>query len=195
MGYRLPPISVTGEIITAAWGNDARDSLTETANLYAYFPARGADVPIGEFVTPATLEQREVMDAGWASELVYRDAADSAAQWTIPVPWLAVTAPDIIFVVRWLSLLQTTGDVVWNLNVGFLGEGDVFPQSGGGNRTVTTGARSTAMEIDEASFTALTATGAPNDIMVARLTRDADNVADTLVGDAHVLDMLAVIAP
>ena len=27
MAYSLPPIAVTGEIITAAWGNDVRDAL------------------------------------------------------------------------------------------------------------------------------------------------------------------------
>ena len=195
MAYRLPPIAVTGQIITAAWGNDARDSLVETAKLFAYFPARGADVPIGQFMRPATLRLREVMDAGWASELLFDDSEDTAAIWTIPVPWLAVAAPRLTFIVRWLSLVETTGSAVWDLSVGFFGAGDTFPQAGTIARSATAPAPANATEIDETNFAQLTATGATNDIMVVRLTRDADNAADTLVGDAHVLDMLAVIAP
>ena len=41
MTYSLPPIAVTGEIITAAWGNDVRDSLAETAAAKATTAGRG----------------------------------------------------------------------------------------------------------------------------------------------------------
>ena len=197
MAYSLPALAVTGDIIASAWGNDVRSSLQETARLPGWLPASAAKLPLGTYETPATATDVETQNGGLWAELRYGDAATEVAEWVLPMPWLATTAPQLTPRLYWRSATATTGSAVWQVRVVAIGGGDAWSDvTGGTTAQVTAAVPGTVDRIRETVFTPFGVTGAAaNDLMRIRLSRLGGNAADDLVGAASVIGMLLTSRP
>lgn len=119
--------------------------------------------------------------------LVFDQTNDEFAQATVGMPsnWDGGTITAKFY---WLAPLGS-GDVVWTLQARAFANGSVLDQAFGALVSVTdTLSANSQVQISSAT-SAITLAGSPaaGDLVIFQLSRDANNVADTLTDDAYLL--------
>lgn len=211
MAYSLPDAAVTGEIITAAWGNDVRNSIAETAAAKAatsgrifkatgsnalaevqdqatgWLDASSAILPTGAADDPA---ERVLVDSAAVGrfwyELRFDAGADEYAIWHMPIPpnW---DTGNITFNIHWKAA-ATSGNVVWRIHALGRSDDDIWDAALVQVATVTSTVKGTTEDLDiSADLTGTPSTGAVNDVLRVQLHRDGNDGSDTMSGDAKVL--------
>ncbi|MGH7179168.1 MAG: hypothetical protein ACREJC_17455, partial [Tepidisphaeraceae bacterium] len=120
-------------------------------------------------------------------------STDNAIYWTVPAPKGADETVDLTARVDWTSATTTDGsdNVIWTMScVAFSNDdainGNAFPAVD----TVTDTQTASGDFLSSAEITAITPAGtwAENDMLVCRLTRDADAAGDNFNGTAELIN-------
>jgi len=132
------------------------------------------------------------------SALAYDAATDEAAFWVVRAVSYGVSNPNVTITIDWYADTATSGVVVWEIQLAAItpdtDSGDVEAKALATLQTVsdthlgTTGQRLHRCSV---AMTNLDSLSADDDLWI-RVARDANNAADTLTGDAHLV--LATVA-
>jgi len=220
VAYSLPPLAVTGDVIPAAWGNDARNSIAETAVAKAttsgrIFRATGTEALAevqdqaffhgnagGAVLPAANAAEREkvTVDTGGATRsdryrLNFDDAVDEGVAWWIPLPPNVDFVTNIIVTIQWAAA-AITGVVRFHLEGGAYAAGDDPELSAPAIMAHSFDASPNGVT-NRLVFSTQTITGdtgwAAGEILQLGLFRLGTHVNDTMSGDAHIYDVTAQI--
>lgn len=131
------------------------------------------------------------------AELDYDDAQEEYSCWRFALPPNFDPDEDIIFRISWKSGTAIAGDAVWGVSVLGREEGDdIAAAAMGANVQVVDTVPGVVEQLAVAIITLTPAQHvlAANDMVIVMLTRDGADVADTLVGDAHLVMVKVDIA-
>jgi hypothetical protein len=144
----------------------------------------GAADPLA--TTPAVMGQRNSQPT-----LDFDAAADRMALFSFPVMPANYSGGGITVVLRWVAATATSGNVKWNVEIEGDNGQDIDSDSFASAQTVTTACNGTS-GIESTTSIPFTS-GAQMDSVAAgdrfrmRITRDADDGADTMAGNAQLL--------
>jgi len=131
------------------------------------------------------------------AELDYNDAQEEYSCWRFALPPNFDPDEDIIFRLFWKSGTAILGDAVWGIAVLGRTEGDdIAAAAMGANVQVVDTVQGV---VDQLTVTTITLTPAqhnldPHDMVIVMVTRDGADVADDLIGDAHLVMVKVDIA-
>ncbi|MBA7715450.1 hypothetical protein ES703_124496 [subsurface metagenome] len=131
------------------------------------------------------------------AQMVYTAAQEEYARWSFILPPNFDPDEDIIIRIFWKSSTAIVGDAVWGVSVLGREEGDdINAAAMGVNVQVVDTVPGVVEQLAVAIITLTPAQHvlAADDMVIVMLTRDGADVADTLVGDAHVVMVKADIA-
>ena len=159
--------------------------------LFGALAAQAAVGPTSGYATPdtragATNSQMPVLD--------FDDTTDESADFAFVCPSALTANAGVTVRLGWAATTATSGDVVWNVGLNaFTDDTDDMDSVALGTpnaATVATASASGEIAYDTIAFTSA-AHGfiAAGEVVRMRVTRDADNGSDTLVGDAELVSV------
>lgn len=158
-----------------------------TGNFMAVFTPLSNEPPAANFATFDTRNSVPVLD--------FDADADESAVFGGVLP-NNYAGGGLTVTLVWMATSATTGDVVWNVAIE-RHEDDAFDIDSDGFAAAQAATGTTASATGEQQYTDVTFTnGAQMDSLAAgesfriKVTRDADNVADTMTGDAELLRVI-----
>lgn len=114
-------------------------------------------------------------------------ATDESVQTHVMLP--ADWTGNVDVLIKWLAA-ATSGDVVWAVQTICVADAETDDPAFNTASTVTDTAKGTTLQTNDAAITTVTVTGcAAGELLHLKLSRDADNAADTMTGDARFIGM------
>lgn len=158
---------------------------SQTVNLF--LPAEAAYLPATNSALLTEVAGATVY--GGYSTLDFDDSTDEHAVFRIPVPDYDGNNMTIKF--RWFAA-AIAGDVIWQIeSIGVANSEEIIAAVVGDSATVAAATvDGTTLDLNVTTHTTYNPAGvAADDFMVLEITRDADNAADTMSGDAKLLSV------
>jgi len=146
-----------------------KDAILPTTNPAAYSDPDGTNFSYGQLAFDATTQEQVFfiapMDSFYNSATLYFDI--------------------------WWKAAATSGDVVWQINLLGRVDGEVWDAAMGTDEYVVDTAKGTTEYLAKATVEVSTTGLVPSDLIVIKLSRDADSTNDTddMAGDAKFLSM------
>lgn len=156
------------------------DTLTRTRLIV--LTAAGAIPPTTNGATQSKVDGTNQSDY----VLAFNKDADRFAYWprfSVPDDYVA---GNITVTFVWLAPAATSGAVVWTCQTLGIDEAEASDGALGSAQSVTDTTNGTAKNVNECSPAAFNPGWAAGDTIVFKVSRDADNAADTLAEDAHL---------
>jgi hypothetical protein len=118
--------------------------------------------------------------------LAYDKATDEHAFFNFTVPQ-DFQAGNVTVKVLWIAEAATSGAAVWNVATLGRQAGEAWDAALGSVQSVTSTTNGTAKNLNAATFTAFNPGWAAGDLVVVKVSRDADHASDTLDADALLI--------
>jgi len=169
-----------------------RDDTGQDFNLLVNTGTRNVMLtPAGAIPNPTTGPSKAVgttTDFTYSS-LNYDPDTDEDAYWEFNIPD-NLDPGGIIVTVKWIST-ATTGDVVWAYQTVGISDSTAWDSSLSPAQSVTTTVDPIAEDLNTSTFTAYNPGWNPNEIIIFKVYRDANNASDTMTTDA-IMTMVQV---